>query len=87
LGINSNASRITPNTNRLETRPEIAPTMLFWAIFLLVNIVNMANKKWALGQAVEITKEYSRGGGDRYPSTILEEVYQKLIVLSDHSDS
>jgi hypothetical protein len=41
------------------------------------------NKYHELEQAVEITKEYVRGGGGVSPDKILENVYNKLKELSD----
>lgn len=41
------------------------------------------NKYGALDKAIEITKEYARGGGERSPYLILEEVYDKLKKLAE----
>ena len=41
------------------------------------------NRFSLLEKAVEITKEYARGGGSRPPAIILEEVYTKLKELNE----
>ena len=38
----------------------------------------MVNKSWCLATAIEITKEYSRGGGELSPANVLASVYLKL---------
>ncbi len=47
----------------------------------------MFNKKDCLKVAIEITKEYSRGGSGNgtydFPSEVLEKVYEKLLKLAE----
>jgi hypothetical protein len=38
----------------------------------------MYSKTELFDKAVDITKEYSKGGGDLYPQVIFENVYNKL---------
>ena len=40
----------------------------------------------ALLKAIEITKEYGRGGTGRPPEEILEKAYKKIVELSDSSE-
>ncbi len=35
-----------------------------------------------LDHAIEVTKEYARGGGNQMPDVIIELVYKKLMELS-----
>jgi hypothetical protein len=45
------------------------------------------DKDWCLDRAIEITKEYSRGGGPLIPSGVLENVYEQLKKLQADSQS
>ncbi len=40
-------------------------------------------KEWALSGAISITKEAARGGTTKPLDTLLEDVYNKIITLSD----
>ena len=39
------------------------------------------NKKWCLVRAIEITKEFGRGGTDKTPIRILKDTYKVLTEL------
>lgn len=39
-------------------------------------------KQGCLNEAIEITKEWARGGNQGSPSSILESVYEKLLELA-----
>ncbi len=44
-------------------------------------------KEWALSGAISITKEAARGGTTKPLDTLLEDVYKKIISLSDDVSS
>lgn len=45
------------------------------------------NKYASLEKAVEITKEYVRGGGTTNPEQVLEDLYHKLNELKQDAES
>lgn len=47
----------------------------------------MANKIWCLEQAIEITKEWARGGAEGSPAGYLNLIYQQLVKLEDEANS
>ena len=40
--------------------------------------LSVNNKRWCLVRAVEITKEFGRGGSDKTPVRILKDTYRVL---------
>lgn len=44
------------------------------------------DKKWSLNEAIEITKEALKGGGQYNPSHYLEDAYKKLNQLQEDSE-
>ncbi len=40
--------------------------------------LSVNNKRWCLVRAVEITKEFGRGGSDKTPVRILKDTYKVL---------
>ena len=42
----------------------------------------MIDKEYYLSKAIEITKEYARGGGADHVDIVLEDVYKKLLELA-----
>jgi len=51
------------------------------------HLINMADKQWCLNMAIEIAKEHARGGAERSPSIVLENVYTKLKELEEDAAS
>ncbi|UCD70810.1 MAG: hypothetical protein JSW70_07335 [Syntrophobacterales bacterium] len=45
--------------------------------------LSVNNKRWCLARAVEITKEFGRGGTDKTPVRILKDTYRLLKDLLD----
>ena len=45
--------------------------------------LSVNNKKWCLVRAIEITKEFGRGGTDKTPIRILKDTYKVLTDLLD----
>ncbi|KXJ99037.1 MAG: hypothetical protein UZ19_OD1000534 [Parcubacteria bacterium OLB19] len=41
------------------------------------------DKRWAMNQTVEITKEYARGGGQLSISTVLKQAYETINELQE----
>ena len=46
-------------------------------------VLSVNNKKWCLVRAIEITKEFGRGGTDKTPIRILKDTYKVLTDLLD----
>lgn len=44
------------------------------------------DKNWCLAQAIDIAKEYARGGGQLNPHNVLEYTYEMLKKLSADVD-
>lgn len=48
--------------------------------------LSVNNKRWCLTRAVEITKEFGRGGSDKTPVRILKDTYKVLKDLLDEAN-
>ncbi|MCK5551555.1 MAG: hypothetical protein KAJ09_00330 [Deltaproteobacteria bacterium] len=48
--------------------------------------LSVNNKRWCLARAVEITKEFGRGGTDKTPVRILKDTYKVLKDLLDEAN-
>lgn len=44
------------------------------------------DKNWCLDQAIDIVKEYSRGGGQINPHNVLKNVYETLKELQQDDE-
>lgn len=44
------------------------------------------DKDWCLGSAIDIAKEYARGGGQLHPDYVLDITYKKLKELRADAD-
>jgi len=47
----------------------------------------MANKVKCLEDAIEITKQYCRGGGSVQPDVVLQDIYDKLKELDKDAEA
>jgi hypothetical protein len=45
----------------------------------------LTNKQECLAAAIEVAKEFCKGGGSGLPSAVIEDVYKKLIELYKES--
>jgi hypothetical protein len=48
--------------------------------------LSVNNKRWCLARAVEIAKEFGRGGSDKTPVRILKDTYKVLKDLLDEAN-
>jgi uncharacterized protein with von Willebrand factor type A (vWA) domain len=49
-------------------------------------MADVSQKKEALDQAIEIAKNFGRGGATTNPDSVIENAYRKIVELMDDSD-